>query len=605
METGAAFTGPASVPLRGGARPGPGPPAGQSSCAATAALDRRPRPIRRAGSAHADPLAAKHQIFAEKTSFLGRRPVLPDCSRMAAAHSVPRCKASAPDGGDGASAEAPPGAPEAAAPAASETSPPPNLATPMPSPTDDTFRGTDIIICHQRVDFDSLGAAIGLSRLRTLLMLGPKALGTKTKRNKQVRIVFTGGEDNSVKGFLSLYRNEFPLADWKTVKTERIKWIGVVDCQHSDRIGAVKKWLTLPDIEVEVYDHHMGATCDLPADELVVEPVGSSTTIIVERLRETAKLLGMDDDAIGLSIPEATAMALGVHADTGNLTFNTTTERDALALAWLIRQGASQREIATFQQQSLSPELQGLLNQALQKGRTDSLYGYTILSVVIRIPKFVHGAARIASTVMELTGADAVLLGAFAEEDQQLSIVGRARARIDGIDLAKSLGKWRGGGHPKAAAASVQDCSDPEQVLNEVVAEVMMTVARPPRASEIMSKPVYTVLSSDTMAKADELMAWHGCTGLVVLSDEGEVVGTLTARDVQTAELNNLLSRPIKAFMNRQPITIDPETSLHEIEKMLTTNPRLGRLPVRTASGKLVGVVTRSDVLRTRLDEPD
>ena len=45
---------------------------------------------------------------------------------------------------------------------------------------------------------------------------------------------------------------------------------------------------------------------------------------------------------------EATALALGIHEDTGSLTYPGTTQRDADALAWCLRHGASQELVATY-----------------------------------------------------------------------------------------------------------------------------------------------------------------------------------------------------------------------------------------------------------------
>jgi len=471
---------------------------------------------------------------------------------------------------------------------------------PLPSPPSASVlapTSLDVVVCHSRADFDSLGAAVALARVRTILA---GVQQTKTKRNRSVRIVLCGGEDNSVKGFLSLYRNEFPIADWKTVKTHTIRWIGVVDCQTRDKLGVVNDWLKLEGVKIHVYDHHVNTKCDIPADQIVVEAVGSTTTLICEMLQQTAKDLGLED--VGLTIPEATVCALGIHADTGNLTFPNTTARDANALAWLISQGASQKEISTYQHQSLSPELQILLNRALQAQRTVTYHGYAITTILVRVPEFTQGMARGCFTVLELTGADAVVLGALDEKDKQLSIVGRAVARLEGINLATLFKRWKGGGHDRAAAASVQHCEDPESVLEEILKDLNKQITEPPRAIDIMSKPVYTVESHRPIVDAGEIMAARGCTGLVVLKDN-QVVGVISARDVQLAEMHQMMDRPIKGFMNRQPITISPDMSLHEIEKILMRDVRVGRLPVKAEDGTIIGVVTRSDVLRKRLDE--
>ena len=74
----------------------------------------------------------------------------------------------------------------------------------------------DIILCHQTVDFDALGSAIGLSRLKT---------GAK--------IVLTGGAHPAVKNFLALYRDEFDFVEMRSVTPEAIATIYIVGLRCS------------------------------------------------------------------------------------------------------------------------------------------------------------------------------------------------------------------------------------------------------------------------------------------------------------------------------------------------------------------------------------
>ena len=70
----------------------------------------------------------------------------------------------------------------------------------------------NIILCHQTVDFDALGSAIGLSRLKS---------GAK--------IVLTGGAHPAVKNFLGLYKDEFAFAQMRSVNSKAIANIYDVD----------------------------------------------------------------------------------------------------------------------------------------------------------------------------------------------------------------------------------------------------------------------------------------------------------------------------------------------------------------------------------------
>ena len=81
---------------------------------------------------------------------------------------------------------------------------------------------------------------------------------------------------------------------------------------------------------------------------------------------------------------EATLLALGIHADTGSLCFDSTTARDAKALGWLMEMGASQAAIAEHSKGSLSTEQQGVLTQALLNMNSTNVHGVTVSTVLLR-----------------------------------------------------------------------------------------------------------------------------------------------------------------------------------------------------------------------------
>ena len=191
----------------------------------------------------------------------------------------------------------------------------------------------DLILCHQTADFDVLGAAVGLSKLKS---------GS--------RIVLTGGAHPAVRDFLTLHRDELALIELRSVNPKKIRSLYVVDNQQRDRLGKAASWLDLPQIkEIQLYDHHLNVESDIPANFQQIEALGATTTLIVEKLYSTN---------IQLHPVEATVMALGIHVDTGSLTFDQATARDARALAWLMEQGANIPTIAEYVDPGFSPQLQ-------------------------------------------------------------------------------------------------------------------------------------------------------------------------------------------------------------------------------------------------------
>ena len=220
----------------------------------------------------------------------------------------------------------------------------------------------DLILCHTTADFDTLGAAVGLTRLL------PGA-----------RIVLSGGIHPSVQDFLALYRDEYALIERRAVNSEQIRSLAVVDTQQRDRLGKAAEWLDLPALEkIIVYDHHLDIQMDIPATQTQISPVGATTTIIVEELQARQ---------INITPTEATVMALGIHVDTGSLTFDQSTARDAIALAWLMQQGASLRLIAEYANPSLSPELQAAAAVSLRDVNPTETLHQLVTQLKAQIPQ--------------------------------------------------------------------------------------------------------------------------------------------------------------------------------------------------------------------------
>ena len=123
----------------------------------------------------------------------------------------------------------------------------------------------NFILCHTTADFDTLGAAVGLTRLLE---------GSK--------IVLPGGCHPTVKDFLALHKDEYPLIERRAVITEDIRCLAVVDTQQRERVGKAAEWFDLPNVEkIIVYDHHLEQTLDIPATESHIRPVGAATTLVV------------------------------------------------------------------------------------------------------------------------------------------------------------------------------------------------------------------------------------------------------------------------------------------------------------------------------------
>jgi acetoin utilization protein AcuB len=113
----------------------------------------------------------------------------------------------------------------------------------------------------------------------------------------------------------------------------------------------------------------------------------------------------------------------------------------------------------------------------------------------------------------------------------------------------------------------------------------------------VMTRHPETVQPSDVLLKAKETMDAGGFRRLPVV-DEGRVVGILTERDLREHG-GYLKSTKVDAAMKTPVVTVDSKTSVEEAARLMLAN-KIGGMPV-VDTGKLVGIVTTSDLLRAFL----
>lgn len=124
--------------------------------------------------------------------------------------------------------------------------------------------------------------------------------------------------------------------------------------------------------------------------------------------------------------------------------------------------------------------------------------------------------------------------------------------------------------------------------------------------SQWMTRDVLTVEILDSIGLARRIMAKHRINQLPVL-DGGKLVGIVTDRDLRDAYPTSMVinrgeeidrfadTYTVEEVMSYNLMTVSPETPLATAVTLLQRH-RIGSLPVVEA-GKLVGIITRSDIL--------
>lgn len=113
-----------------------------------------------------------------------------------------------------------------------------------------------------------------------------------------------------------------------------------------------------------------------------------------------------------------------------------------------------------------------------------------------------------------------------------------------------------------------------------------------------MTKEPVTVEPDDLSIRASHKMQAGGFHRLPVVSG-GKLVGIVTDRDLREHR-GHLEHTKINGVMSERPVTVTPATTLEEAAKILLER-QIGGLPV-VAEGRLVGMITTSDILNAFLD---
>jgi len=92
-------------------------------------------------------------------------------------------------------------------------------------------------------------------------------------------------------------------------------------------------------------------------------------------------------------------------------------------------------------------------------------------------------------------------------------------------------------------------------------------------------------------------MARHGHGAVPVVRGE-RLAGSSRGATWRRPPSHGLGHAPVTGFMSRTPVIVGPDTTVADIERLLIEEG-VGRLPV-VANGKLVGIVSRKDVLRAK-----
>ncbi len=427
----------------------------------------------------------------------------------------------------------------------------------------------DIITTHINADFDCLGAMVAARKLY------PDA-----------EMVFPGSQERNLREFFlrsTIYAYDFKRL--RDIDLDQVTRLILVDVRQSERIGPFGDLARRAGIEVHIYDHHPSGAGDLSGQLEVIRPVGSTVTVFCQLFAEQ----GVRPDA-----DEATLMMLGLYEDTGSLQFSSTTRADFEAAAFLLDCGAALSAVGDFLTQELNAEQVGLLHQLLENRQILTINGHDICISQATTEHYVGDLAVLAHKLKDMENLNALIIA--VRMGDRVFLVGRSR--IPEVHVGAILEEFGGGGHPFAASGTVRD-----QTLLQVLDRLPQVLQRQinPRwlARQLMSYPVKSIGARQTIGNARELLTRYNVNVLPVVDDAGLVVGLISRQTAEKAAHHGLQAHSVSSYMDGSFTVVASDTPLQQLQELIVAeNQRL--VPV-VDEGRLVGVLTRTDLLRQML----
>ncbi len=446
-----------------------------------------------------------------------------------------------------------------------------------------------VILTHEYTDFDALASLLGAH------LLYPQALPVLPRQMNR-----------NVREFAHLFKGALPFIEPDDLpKHQHVDDAILVDTRSAN-------WVRGMDdaTQVLVIDHHQDAgegeaggetdpldVWETPATDASranwrfwTDDVGANTTILVEQIRERA---------IRLTPSQATLLALGIYEDTGSLTYRATTARDVICVAWLLdaEQGANLEVIARFLRHPLSEAQREVYQTLVDNSEHLTIEGNRVVIATATAHNFRDELSTLAHKIRNLYEPDALFL--IVDLGDRVQVV--ARSSTDSVDVGAIATELGGGGHDRAAAAPIRGmdlAGVRERILAlchahsrpAVTVRQLMTLGRP-----------QTLNAQMPISEAVLLMRRYGHEGypVMVSQDDGSdsLLGIITRQEADRTMGHGLGDAPVAKYMREGNYTVTPEDSAATLRQLMLTSG-WGQIPVVDAKGGLIGIVTRTDLIK-------
>jgi len=161
---------------------------------------------------------------------------------------------------------------------------------------------------------------------------------------------------------------------------------------------------------------------------------------------------------------------------------------------------------------------------------------------------------------------------------------------------------------------------DFKEVYLKAYRHAVLRLTRSVKVSEVMTKDVAAVSGDTPLEDVAAIMAARKVSGVPVIDGDGKVIGVVSEKDLlsvmgggaaatimeviaQCLKGRSCLAVPVREkvatdIMSSPAVTVKEETPVMEVAGLFTQRG-VNRVPVVDANGRMVGIVSRGDVVRS------
>jgi tRNA nucleotidyltransferase (CCA-adding enzyme) len=404
-----------------------------------------------------------------------------------------------------------------------------------------------VITTHVNADFDAFASMLAAQKWY------PEAL-----------VVFPGSQEKNLRDFfVNSMVYLYNIVKIRDIDLKAVRRLILVDTRQASRIGKFGSIVHQPNLDIHIYDHHPSMPDDLSGSVEVIQMTGATVSILTQILR---------DKEIPITPEEATIMALGLYEDTGSFTFISTTQNDYLAAAYLLSKGANLNVVSDIIIREMTPEQVSLLNDMIGALTHHTVNGVDVAVTSVSSEAYIGDFALLVHKLKDMQNLEVIF--ALASMENRVYMV--ARSRLPEVDVGEITMAFGGGGHPSAASATIRG-----QTLIQVEEKLLG-------------------LLNQTLKEASEHLTRYNVNVVVVLESDS-LLGMISRQVIEKGLHHKLKDVPVREYMTTGIDTVRPDAALPEIQdKIIGNKQRL--LPV-VENGRVVGVITRTDLLNTLVSE--